>query len=129
MLALSIVLMFDNRIYEFYNGTIYIMENGYEQVSSSYRLLSETGLNKTNNDVYVYDASSKTDHQIFYIFQFLNYKMHVIPALPDNECIEDDVIVFSNKNISNQLDAEYICSKLDENEYVYYKGLYYEQCH
>ena len=116
--------MFDNRIYEFYNGTIYIMKRGYEQVSSSYKLLSDTGLNKTSTDVYVYDASSKTDHQIFYIFQFLNYRMHVIPGLPDHDDSSEDAIVFTNKQINNILGPEYAYVTLDEDEYVYFKGRY-----
>ena len=72
-------------------------------------------------ELYVYDATEKTDHQIFYLYQFMLNRYNIIPELPEKE--DDQAIIFSNSSEVKKLyQMGYQCIPLDKNEFVYAKG-------
>ena len=73
--------------------------------------------------IYVIDNRDKTDHQIFYMYQFLNYSLHIIPRLPDT--YDEDMLLFTNKKIDSIFLDNCLISQLDDNEYVYCRGKKY----
>ena len=89
---------------------------GFDLLSSIHDELEET----ENKDVYVFDMRNVTDGQIWYIYQFLNYDLHIIPNLPKN--IDEDCIIFTNGLINSRYLEGTLHAKLDENEYVYCRG-------
>ncbi len=71
--------------------------------------------------LYVYDAKEKTDHQIFYLYQFMLNRYEIIPELPEKE--DEQAIIFSNSSEVEKLyKMGYQCILLDKNEFVYAKG-------
>ncbi len=114
-LVASLALLACGQIATFQNLTIHSMENDYAKADSGYNLIQEMS-DILEEDIYVCDLSSATDHQIWYMYQFLNYTYHIIPDIPENT--EDDFILFTNKK--TDLEGENINGyKLDNNEYVY----------
>lgn len=71
--------------------------------------------------LYVYDATEKTDHQIFYLYQFMLNRYEIIPELPEKE--DDQAIIFSNSaEVEKLYQMGYQCIPLDKNEFVYAMG-------
>ena len=119
--ALIIVMLIGERIYGFRQYTIVTGQNNYMKANSGYELIQKMQEEKEIQNVYVYDESAST----FYIYQFLNWTIKIIPELPEN--VETDILVFSNQDLDKILDGTYYWAKLDDNEYVYCTGEDYFQ--
>lgn len=91
-----------------------LMERSYEFFEKIKPILEKEKV----NDIYVMDKTTATNHQCFYLYQFYMNRFHIIPYKPDE--IKDNMIVFSNKNISEDFKSEkgWIL-KLGESEYVF----------
>ena len=107
------ILVSQNNILEYVNGGCGVMEQLHDNIIAD------------NMDVCVVDARNKTDHQVWYIYQFLNYDLHIIPGLKDDISLTD--IIFSYGKITEFLPQEYTCFVLDKNEYLYCKNLKYSE--
>ena len=95
----------------------------YEKANAGFELLSNIQdelESEGKKDVYVFDKRDVTDSQIWYIYQFLNYKLHIIPTLP--KTIGDECIVFTNGIVDSIYLDGFVHAQLDENEYVYCRG-------
>ncbi len=122
-LAISLILLICEQVYVFNNFTIITDNNKYGKADAGYALIQNSG-DTFGNDIYVYDTSDADDHQIWYMYQYLNYSCHVIPELPENT--EEDFILFTNGEVN--FDRENIVGyKLDNNEYVYTNVPEYER--
>lgn len=71
--------------------------------------------------LYCYDSSDKTDHQLYYPYQFYLNRYEIIPATKETVTgIPKGQVVFSNaKNDETLLNLGYVCFCIDSNEYVY----------
>ena len=96
-----------------------VSKENTEMVDAGYKTLTQiqSSENITLPVLYVYDASQKTDHQNFYMYQFYFPYSQIIPELPKVEIT--DVIIISNQEIKEKLGKEYFSKRLDENEYIY----------
>lgn len=117
------LLLVVERIYGFEHQTVITGKNNYLKADAGYELIQDILEKKDVTEIYVYDASQNSDHQIFYLYQFLNYSVKVIPEIPEK--MEENILLFSNKNIYELLDGSYYWSRLDDNEYVYCTDLEY----
>lgn len=89
---------------------------GFELLSNIHDELEQI----ENKDVYVFDTRNVTDGQIWYIYQFLNYDLYIIPNLP--QAIDEECIIFTNGTIESRYLDGTVHLQLDENEYVYCRG-------
>ncbi len=112
-----IILLTIERIFVYNQATIISGQFNYSKADAGYELMNEILDEKQVQEIYVYDGSDDTDHQIFYLYQFLNYSIRVKVGLP--EIINDEILLFSNKDITELLDGAWFWAKLDNNEYVY----------
>lgn len=124
-LVLIIMLLILERIYIFENSTYIEEQKIYAKADAGYKLLKEIELSLEIKDVYVFDASGHKDHQIFYMYQFMNNSLHIIPELPDE--LNSETIIFSNQDINVLLSKNHYSGKLDDNEYVYCFGERYKE--
>lgn len=71
--------------------------------------------------MYCYDGEEKTDHFLFYPYQFYLNRYKVIPATPVNIAdVPEGEIVFSNiEDEEVLLEKGYRCFAVDSNEYIY----------
>lgn len=109
-------------LYIGYFRDIYYQTNKYQLANAGYDLISQA---KADHDIphtlYVMDTSDKTDHQNYYMYQFLLNRYQIIPNAPD--AAETNAIVFSNaKKDETLLNMGYEVYKLDKNEYLYLRG-------
>lgn len=111
----------------YYNGIIYDYNNSirsYNIANAGYELINDlTDYQDVPNDIYVYDATEKEDHQNYMMYQILLKKYHIVPGLPSME--ENEAIIFSNGLLVNEEELTqcgYSRTQLDENEFVYVKG-------
>lgn len=76
---------------------------------------------KIPKQLYCYDGSKKTNHQVFYAYQFVLSRHQIIPVFEkDGSDIPDGAMVLSNVPISDSLiQRGFTEEKLDNNEYVY----------
>lgn len=122
-MVISLILVF----LFFQNGyatkyDISIAKKNLKRADAGYELVQkEEGKIDLPNVLYVKDSTNKTDHQIFYLYQFLLNRYQIIPELPKTEI--ETAIVFSNSSKeTGLLDCGYEMAKLDKNEYLYAKG-------
>jgi len=52
-------------------------------------------------DIYVMDTRNKAYDEIWHMYQFMNYSMHIVPGLPPDGI--DNCILFSNGIIESAL--------------------------
>ncbi len=122
-LTVSLILLICEQVYIFNNLTLFKDQSNYEQADAGYDVIQNSP-DIFGEDIYVYDTSDVTDHQIWYLYQFLNYRCHIIPEFPEDT--SEDFILFTNGEVD--LNGENIVGyKLDDNEYFYtnvpeYKG-------
>lgn len=110
--------IFNNKILLSEEAVLGRADSGYEVLQQLHdKVLSD------DIDICVVETQNKTDHQIWYIYQFLNYDLHIIPGSKDEISLTD--IIFSNGKIADCLPADYICFQLDKNEYMYSKNTDY----
>lgn len=108
---------------EIFNNKILISEkNILERVDAGCNVVQQLHdrLLSEDVDICVVETQNKTDHQIWYIYQFVNYDLHIIPG--SKEEISQTDIIFSNGKIAKYLTDNYICFMLDKNEYLYSKN-------
>ena len=96
-----------------------VSRDNMKMINSGYEILDQIQEDEdiTFPVLYVYDASTKTDHQNFYLYQFYFPYCHIVPELPEDGV--EDVILITNKKIDDQLDDDYYSKRLDNNEYLY----------
>lgn len=89
---------------------------GYEYVKDM-----EQDHKKMPKQIYCYDGSKKTNHQVFYAYQFVLSRHKIIPVFEkDGSDIPEGAMVLSNVPISDNLvQRGFTERKLDNNEYVY----------
>ena len=63
---------------------------------------------------------NRTDHQIYYMYQYMNYDLAVFPRLPESTT-KEALLFINGKPESMFLDDMYY-AQLDDNEYVYCRG-------
>lgn len=70
--------------------------------------------------IYVVDRREKKDHYTYYEYQILLNRYQIQPGMPEDA---RDAMVFCNrKNDAELLEAGYVYTRLDKNEYLYVKG-------
>lgn len=74
------------------------------------------------DNIYVYDTSDASDHQIYYLWQFYLYDYKIIPELP--ACLENDTILITNGSLENIfrkdiLEKNVYEIKINNNSYLY----------
>lgn len=97
--------------------------NNYKMADAGFALLSNMHdeLEEIESkDVYVFDIRNVSDGQIWYIYQFLNYDLHIIPTLP--RTVDEECIMFTNGIVDSRYLEGTLHWQLDENEYVYCRG-------
>jgi hypothetical protein len=104
-------------------------KNNAQSADGGYELIQE--LEKTGNvlqEIYCYDGQEKTDHYLFYLYQFNLSRYQIIPvAREEADTIPSGQVVFSNvKNNKILLKKGYECIAIDSNEYVYVDEKYSE---
>ena len=110
--------IFNNKILLSEEAILGRADSGYEVLQQLHdKVLSD------DIDICVIETQNKTDHQIWYIYQFLNYDLHIIPGSKDEISLTD--IIFSNGKIADCLPDDYTCFRLDKNEYMYSKNTDY----
>lgn len=110
----------------FYNKVLYSEEIYLERVDKGCEVLEvlHDRLKSKEQSICVVDITeNRTDHQNWYLYQFLNYDLHIIPGTKE-KIIETDII-FSTHEISDLLQEEYDGFQIDKNEYVYSKNIEY----
>ena len=72
-------------------------------------------------EIYCYDGSDKTDHQLYYPYQFYLNRYKIIPARKETvDKIPKGQLIFSDtKDEEILLEQGYTCFVVDSNEYVY----------
>lgn len=118
-LSLVIILLTIERIYGHEYSTLDVEQRNYEKADAGYGLIQKMLHEKELQSVYVFDALSDTN-QIFYLYQFLNYSVKIIPELPED--LESDMVLFCNKDLKGLVGENCYGAKLDKNEYVYCIG-------
>ena len=114
--------------YQYINNAVNIdisaQKTQYVKVNSLNSLIKEMdGEDILPEEIYVIDTTDKTDHQLYYGYQFYLYDHKVIPDYPDS--LVEEAVVFTNSGVvSNQefLNAGYHFMCLDEDEYICVKG-------
>lgn len=117
--GLVILLLTIQRIYVFENITLPNEQRFYREADAGYKLIQKMLDKKELKDICVFSAWDNT-HPIFYLYQFLNYSLQIIPELPQD--LESDMLLFSNKDLKGELGENCYGAQLDENEYVYCIG-------
>ncbi len=127
LLLLGIVFTGYERMEIFENNILRNENNilGYVNASCSVMEQLHNNIITDNMDVCVVDARNNTNHQVWYIYQFLNYDLHIIPGSKDDISLTD--IIFSYGEITEFLPKEYACFMLDKNEYLYCKNPKYSE--
>lgn len=118
-LGIVILLLTIQRMYVYEELTLVSEQKNYRKADAGYDLIQKMRCEKELEKIYVFDALSGSD-QIFYLYQFLNYSVRIIPGLPED--LEMDMILFSNKDLEDMLGENCYGAKLDNNEYVYCIG-------
>mgnify|MGYP004620355681 CR=1 FL=1 len=110
----------------FYNKVLITENKTLERVDDSCNIIQKLHdkIVENDTDICIVDASNNTDHETWYIYQFMNYDIHIIPGFLDN--IPNTDIIFSNKKIDDLLN-NYKCFVLDKNEYLYSKSKSYNE--
>lgn len=116
--AVSLLLIFET-VYVYKESTLVIEQNNYTRADAGYDLIQKMQSKKEIKEIYVFDGLYDLE-QIFYLYQFLNYSVTIIPELPEN--MERDMILFSNEDLEDMLGESCYGAKLDNNEYVYCIG-------
>ena len=114
-LLFLIVFLMGERIYTFDYRMLHDEQYAYNLGNAGYEFVTALKDLIPLDEIYVYDASDKTDHQNFYIYQFLNFEHHIIPTLPETD---DFRFVFTNEVLEDELPACWY-TQLDSNEYVF----------
>ena len=114
-----ILLLTIERVYVYKESTLVSEQNNYKRADAGYDLIQKILSKKELKEIYVFDALYDLE-QIFYLYQFLNYSVTIIPELPENS--ERDMILFSNGDLEDTLGENCYGAKLDNNEYVYCIG-------
>ncbi len=115
-MAVSLVLLISESVYLFQNYTIDYNGEIYDRADAGYELIQSMS-DMLGKDIYVCDLSERTDHQIYYLYQFMNYTYHIIPGMPDDT--EEDFIIFTNSEVDFTDNPNIEGWQLDDNEYVY----------
>jgi len=97
----------------------------YSMADAGYELLCLVSEKIGEPDIYVIDTRNKAYDEIWHMYQFMNYSMHIVPGLPPDGI--DNCILFSNGIIESVFLDNYSCIQLDNNEYVYFFGDEYEK--
>ncbi len=102
----------------------------FNKGDAGYYLLTQVHEDVLDDPIYVVDTdTNKKDDQIWYLYQYLNYDLRIIPVVPQ---IGESYLVFFNGSPEKLgLENFYYC-QLDDNEYVAcnsedYKELLMEQ--
>lgn len=105
------------------NRDMIIQDMNYKYISNAIptveRVLSE---NPDISDIYVYDISDSTDHQIYYLWQFYLYNYKIIPELPAR--LDGDKVVIANGSLEEFFEEEILERniyeiKMSDNSYMY----------
>ena len=87
----------------------------YQTADGGYRAIQAIRREMPVDQIHMYDTSARTNHQTWYLYQYLNYDVRVIPELPD---IGDKGILFTDGKINIDRDC-YGYVRLGSNEYAY----------
>lgn len=100
-----------------YSGdrTIINEQKNYAQADAGYQAIEKLKEKMPIEEIYVIETRNITDHQVWYLYQFLNYDVHIITELPDKIekgiCFSNGLLAFEGIN--------YGIVRLDDNEYAY----------
>ena len=127
LLIAGVIFTSYERMEIFFNKTLITEESNLALIDASNDVMQQLHdkLLEDNIPICVVETRIKTDHQIWYFYQFVNYDLHIIPG--SKEEISQTEIIFSNGKIAEYLEDDYICFVLDENEYLYSKNLNYSR--
>lgn len=122
LLVIGVLFTSYERMEIFNNNVLSLEENILNRANAGCDVIQQLHdeLLADDMNICVVETQNKTDHQIWYIYQFVNYDLHIIPGSKD-EILQTDII-FSNGEITKYLANDYICFKLDKNEYLYSKN-------
>ena len=107
------IVIYDKNIYEMELAEFNRGNAGYEFLSRIHDCVSE-------DTIYVVDTNQyRTDHQVWYIYQYLNYDLHISPTLPEDK---NEFLLFFNDNPEWVGLDDFYYYQLDDNEYVACNG-------
>ena len=106
--------------YQFFSSTIKSQKKFEKMSNATCRFLEYVRSEVPVDEVYVHDGRGVSDHQNFYIAQFLNYDCHVLPGLPEDPHDGNDYLVISNRNVQGYFETDYWWVRLDKNEYAFF---------
>ena len=96
--------------------------NGTATSMATYEYLKSFDFDKVDNKLYVYDASQKTDHQIYYTYQVLFKNQVIETKLPKRECKKAILITDDFESAKHLLNYGYKVSSIENGNYVFIKG-------
>ena len=96
--------------------------NGTATSMVTYEYLKSFDFDKVDNKLYVYDASQKTDHQIYYTYQVLFKNQVIETKLPERECKKALLITDDFESAKHLLNYGYKVSSIENGNYVFIKG-------
>ncbi|SFC26647.1 hypothetical protein [Butyrivibrio sp. YAB3001] len=110
------------RIYAFNNIELKAEERVLTNADAGVSLINYLKENTENKlEINSIDVDRESDHQIWYLYQFYCYDVHIIPNLPN--LANEEIIILTNGIIPECEDNnDILCYQLDNNEYIYYKG-------
>ena len=126
LLILGIIFTGYERMEIFLNKTKLTEERNLEYINAGCDVIQHLHGNLLTDDMdicIVETNNEKDDHQVWYLYQFVNYDLHIIPGTKEE--ISQTDIILSNGEIAEYLADDYICFRLDENEYLYSKNSEY----
>ena len=124
--VLPVIIVCCMCLFQYIYSSIYFDQNASKKnmmkANSGYALIHKMeNFYEIPTELYVYDASDKTDHQIYYMYQFLLNRYKIIPELPKDD-LENAIIFTNSPSVKELFVLGYKCIQLDKNEFVYVKG-------
>lgn len=111
------------RFYGFMNEGIINEQKRYLLYDKGYKVmdyLKEQDYLHSGDSIYVYDAVTKSDHQVWYLYQYMEPDIKVLPYLPEDT--EGETLLFTNSILPEKTVEDMHCIRLDDNEVFYYSG-------
>ena len=127
LLIIGVIFTSYERMEIFFNKVLPIEERYLMQIDAGNDVMQQLHNRLLEDDIpiCVVEARNGVNYLICYLYQFVNYDLHIIPG--SKEEISQTDIIFSNGKIAEYLDGDYICFVLDENEYLYCNNLDYSK--
>ena len=122
-MALLLVMAGYKYCYNAYHWDIVNQLKSQESVDAVYQKYSESELKDIlPEDIYCIDTRNAEDHQVYFILQYYLADKKVIPDYPAQDIKE--AVLFTNAETINSVHVKqnYLCIKLDTDEYLWVKG-------